>query len=70
MAAFYLEGACRLLLQTVAVAVHELVHTTCRIYQFGFTCVERVRCVGDFQLYQRIGLAFEFDGFLCAASRT
>ena len=53
-----------LLLLERSVAALETVHTSCRIDELALARVEGVGGVGDFKLDQRIGLAFELDGFL------
>ena len=42
---FHLSRKIELFLLTVTVTAHELVNTTCSIYQCRFTCIERVRSV-------------------------
>ena len=54
-----------LLIVTLCVAAHKLIHTTCGVNQLHLTSVERVRCVRDFHLVHRIGFAVHFDGLFC-----
>lgn len=65
--AFIFTLRVKLLFQTVTVTAHELIYTSSCIDQLRFTSVERVRAARDFQLYQRISFAFEFD---CVFSST
>ena len=52
----------RLLLLERSVAVLEAIDASSRIDELALARVEGVRGVGDFQLHQRIGLAFELNG--------
>ena len=54
-----------LLIVTLCVAAHKLIHTTCGVNQLHLTSVERVRCVRDFHLVHRIGFAVHFDVLFC-----
>lgn len=49
------------LLAALTVAAHELVYTTCRIYELRLTSVEGVRRARDFKLYNGISFAFKFN---------
>ena len=65
--AFIFTLRVKLLFQTVTVTAHELIYTSSCIDQLRFTSVELGRAASDFQLYQRISFAFEFD---CVFSST
>ena len=49
-----------LFLHCLAVAAEELVHATCGVDELCLTCIERVRCVRDFELDKRVCLTFKF----------
>lgn len=53
------------------VALVELIDTSCRIHKNILSCIERMRCIGDIQLYHRVLLSvFKHDSFLGVGSRT
>ena len=54
-----------LLIVALCVTAHKLINATSGIYQLNLTCVEWVRCVGDFHLIHGIGFAVHLDGLLC-----
>ena len=53
----------------VAVAAHELVDAAGGVDELLFAGEEGVRRAGDFEFYQRISNAINFDGFFCSDSR-
>ena len=55
------------LFQVFLVTVAELINTTCGINKLNLTCVERVRCVRDFKLVQRILNTINNYGFFCVS---
>jgi len=57
-----------LLLFESSVAALETIDASSGIDELALARVEGVRRVGDFQLNQRISLAFELNGFLCGHS--
>ena len=54
----------------VTVAAHELVYAAGGVNEFLLTGEEGVRRAGDFELYQRIGNAINFDSFARSNGRT
>ena len=50
-----------LLLDAVAIAAAETVHTTCGVHEFLLTGEEGVRRAGDFKLHEGILLAVNLD---------
>lgn len=61
---YLLEG--KILLLAVAVAVEELINTTCGINELVLASVEWVAGRGDFKLYEWVLNAVDLDGLLGA----
>lgn len=58
-----------LFLETVSVAAHELVYAASCVDQFLLTSEERVRRTRDFEFYERVSNAVDFDCLLSSDSR-
>lgn len=52
----------------LCVSLVELVNATCCVDELHLTCVEWVRCVRDFELYNRISNSIDFDSLLCVCA--